>query len=652
MTTQNAVPGDELLGFLELLASKAPTSRIEQWAERLRQEHDDPETVKRIDRANELARLVVNTSPSSPRREEGMAALVETARDLTRPREIDPLLRLVVKRARLLLNLDMAWLALRDSADDHYSVRAADGHISTLTVGLQLPEHEELGERARRHSVPSWSADYLTDARFTHSEEVAEMIRAEGLCSVLAVPLVDENADLGTLYVAARTEHVFRGEEITLMASLGELVSVAVERTRLLETTRNELDALRQNTSDAVHYSRVAHKLHDTHSRLLDLVLRGCGLRTLLREAARELGGTLLLRDNLGNKLCASGRIPEIEDVEHRWISADVSDGEAPFQPLRRIWSCPVSAGQEQLGTLLMRRERQPGEHELRLLSLFAQSVSILLLIQRGTAFAEGQLREELFEDLLNCSWLTPEQYAERARRLSIDLNEPHTVVIARPEGKGLGRAAGWASSYTARRSGLKNVRGDQLVLLLPGSDAAAEGRAVFEELSGLLDHPVTVGAAGPFSGTAALLDTYREAVRCLDALTALGNTGQSAAADELGFLGMLLSDNHDVDSFIRSAIGPVLEYDAAQSTELVRTLQAYLHSGNSPTNAAEALYVHPNTVSRRLERVTTLLGPGWQRPDQLLEIQLALRLHRARHTLRQNDDRVLLTGRSGRSAQ
>ena len=34
---------------------------------------------------------------------------------------------------------------------------------------------------------------------------------------------------------------------------------------------------------------------------------------------------------------------------------------------------------------------------------------------------------------------------------------------------------------------------------------------------------------------------------------------------------------------------------------------------------------VHVNTVSQRLERISALLGPHWQRPDDALELQLAL---------------------------
>jgi DNA-binding PucR family transcriptional regulator len=71
-----------------------------------------------------------------------------------------------------------------------------------------------------------------------------------------------------------------------------------------------------------------------------------------------------------------------------------------------------------------------------------------------------------------------------------------------------------------------------------------------------------------------------------------------------------------------------VLDYDAKRRTDLVGTLQAYFRSGGSPARAAEALGVHVNTVTQRLERVGRLLGKDWSSPERALEVQLALRLH------------------------
>lgn len=79
-----------------------------------------------------------------------------------------------------------------------------------------------------------------------------------------------------------------------------------------------------------------------------------------------------------------------------------------------------------------------------------------------------------------------------------------------------------------------------------------------------------------------------------------------------------------------------MLDYDDQQYTELIRTMEAYFASANSPSRAAESLHVHPNTVSRRLERITEILGEDWQKPTQALQVQLALQLQRTRQALNQ----------------
>jgi DNA-binding PucR family transcriptional regulator len=109
----------------------------------------------------------------------------------------------------------------------------------------------------------------------------------------------------------------------------------------------------------------------------------------------------------------------------------------------------------------------------------------------------------------------------------------------------------------------------------------------------------------------------------------ALGRGDTAGSADELGFFGLLVGEGRDVRSFVTATLGPVLEYDARRRTDLVATLTAYFRGGGSPARAAEALGVHVNTVTQRLDRVGRLLGKDWSTPERALEVQLALRLHR-----------------------
>ncbi|WP_040740335.1 PucR family transcriptional regulator, partial [Nocardia tenerifensis] len=88
-----------------------------------------------------------------------------------------------------------------------------------------------------------------------------------------------------------------------------------------------------------------------------------------------------------------------------------------------------------------------------------------------------------------------------------------------------------------------------------------------------------------------------------------------------------------DVVSFLDNTIGPVTDYDRRRGASLIQTLEAYFATGRSLSNSAKRLHIHVNTMTQRLERITGLLGEGWQEPDRELEVQLALRLHRLRES-------------------
>jgi DNA-binding PucR family transcriptional regulator len=166
-----------------------------------------------------------------------------------------------------------------------------------------------------------------------------------------------------------------------------------------------------------------------------------------------------------------------------------------------------------------------------------------------------------------------------------------------------------------------------------PGDTATGLARRAARHLGTAVHAPVTVGASAPADDLALRPETvataYAEARRCLEALRVLGRSGDGAAAEDFGFLGLLLAGDRDIPGFVDRTIGEVVAYDRRRGTELLRTLDAYFACGMSPARTKDELHVHVNTVAQRLERVGRLLGDDWQSPARALEIQLALRLHR-----------------------
>lgn len=304
-----------------------------------------------------------------------------------------------------------------------------------------------------------------------------------------------------------------------------------------------------------------------------------------------------------------------------------------------------MAAGGELLGALVLRGHRDLDPVDQRTLERAAMVTSLLLLARRSAAEAEQRVRGELLDDLLDARDRDPRLLRERAARLRADLDATHVVLAARIDGpasdadeEAAARRRLWsaASHLAATRQGLAAARDGGTVLLLPlaAPDTATDlARRTARDLGTAVHQPVTVGASAPVTGLAAHPDTvtaaYAEGRRCLDALHLLGRAGDGAAAEDFGFLGLLLAGERDVGAFVGRTIGPVVTYDERRGTELLRTLEAYFACGMSPARTKDALHVHVNTVAQRLERVGRLLGEDWQSPSRALEIQLALRLHR-----------------------
>ncbi|WP_345698339.1 helix-turn-helix domain-containing protein [Kitasatospora terrestris] len=621
---------------LELLASEAPLARFEELLEEARRTcGSSEEELESVGRLRELGLSIRSQSKRRQQREAGLSALVDTARDLAMPYDLDSLLKVITRRARLLLGVDMSYISLPDEEQGYVYVRTSDGHTSTLSVGLKLPQGSGLGSDVLANPSPFWTPDYLADQRINHSPVIDEVVRAEGLHAIMAVPLSHRTRPFGVLYIADRSVRYFTSDEIALMTSLGDLAGVAIEKAKLLEEAGATVSRLELDTSRAEAGLQEVRELADAQQVLLDLALSGTDPHALIREAGRLLASGLRIYASDGTVLSSAGELPDLDEPTVVAAAMDAHTVRLPVPLPDNLWAAAVRAGSTHLGTLMLRPSAAHAAHADRVAQLIAQAVAVPLLLDSSrAATALGHVRDELLDELLATPQRPPQQLAMRAQRIGIDLSRPHVLVIARPEGDSQGKAATWASLYAHRMSGLKRVDNGRAVLLLPGTDPGAAARAVSEELTPLLGTPVTVSSAGPASDPVSVFHAHQEALRCLDAMTSLGSTGRAASARELGFIGVLLSDNHDVDGFIDSTIGPVLDYDQQRFTELARTLGAYFETGNSPTYAAQKLHVHTNTVARRLERISELLGPEWQKPERAFEIQLALRLSRVRRQL------------------
>jgi DNA-binding PucR family transcriptional regulator len=626
--------------FLELLAREAAAVEFEGPLVAARAAGLPAQRLAELERAKLVALRVRALLERRRRREVELSGLYDTASDLAGLRDLDAVLRAIVRRARNLLGTDVAYMTLTDDQRGDTYMRVTDGSISGRFQQLRLPMGAGLGGLVAQTGTPYATANYPDDERFHHTGEIDAGVREEGLVAILGVPLRLGRSVIGVLYAANRSARPFAREEVSLLVSLAAHAAVAIDTARLLAETRAALEELSAANGTIQAHSTSVERAAAAHDRMTALVLRGGGVEDVAAAVTEVLGGALLALDAEGRLLA---RVGEIAEPERAALGEAVAASRTEGRSVRRgsLWYAAVVAGTENLGALVLRPDDELVDADQRILERGALVTALLLLFRRTVAEAEGRVRGELLDDLVARPVRDMEALRDRARRLGIDLDAPHVLVAVGDDpvtgtASARQRVVSWATTYASTRGGLAAARDGRVVLMLPGRDAGGAARAVARDLSRVTGRAMTAGASGPCTEPASLLTAFQEADRCLTALSALGRAGQGASTAELGFVGLLLGavgdrGDRDVTRFLTDTVGPVVDYDARRGTALVKTLEAYFGVGGSLARAAELLHVHVNTVTQRLERVGQLLGPDWQRPGRALEVQLALRLHRLR---------------------
>ncbi|MEU1880537.1 GAF domain-containing protein [Streptosporangium sp. NPDC020072] len=612
--------------FLELLAREASAVEFEGPVLAARSAGADAATLADLEEAKIVALRVRELLRRRARREAELSALFDTAGDLAGLRDLDAVLEAIVRRARQLLGTDAAYMTLHDPDRGDTWMRVTDGSVSAKFRALRLPMGAGLGGLVAQTATPYSTADYFADPRFRHNTDIDDAVVEEGLVAILGVPLKLGGRVIGVLFAANRGVRPFSQDEVVLLGSLAAHAAVAIDNARLLQETRNALEELSETSRLASAHSGAVERAAHAHDRMAGLVLRGGGVEDVAAVVTEVLGGSLVVLDDAGRPI--AGDPGELGEGVTAVIAEAARTSRALGRTVRRgnLLVASVDVGAEPLCTLVLRAAEPVADTDQRILERAALVTALLTLFRRTVAEAEGRVRGELLEDLISRPGM--DGLTERARRVGVDLGAAHVVVVAR-YGDERERAAFWASSHAALNRGLAAQCGDEVVLLLPGEDPGALARRVAAELGAALGRPATAGACGPVRGPGEVAGAHQEARRCADALVALGREGEGAGVAELGFVGLLVGGGRDIEAFLTATVGPVLDYDARRGTALVRTLTAYFGTGCSLSRTAEALHIHVNTVTQRLDRVAQLLGPGWQAPERALEVQLALRLHR-----------------------
>ncbi|MFC6161924.1 helix-turn-helix domain-containing protein [Kribbella jiaozuonensis] len=559
--------------------------------------------------ARDLALRIRAGMDASKKREAELSALVDVARELASARDPGGVLDTIVHRARTLIGTDVAYLTLYDETRGDTYMRATDGSVSAAFQQLRLPLGAGLGGLVAETYKPYWTADYPSDRRFRHTMPIDDAVGEEGLVAICGTPLIVDGAFVGVLFASNRTARPFSRDEVSLLGSLATLAAVTIVQVRAAAETAAALDQLSAAHAGVEHAAAA-------HDRFADIVLSGGDVDAIAAALAELLDVWVVLVDAAGNELAVAGAVP----------------GSVPWQEsesgrLTRIGDCWVvaaTANGERLGALVIGGADDLSGADRRIVERAAVVTALVLLFRRQSAEQSQRAQADLLADVLSGS-ADPRTLTDRLRLLAPNHRHDRLVVAVCRGDHSAVRAR--LSAPLEDRLVLTGPYGGDLVLLFARTTPTGAARDLAEVAKRA---GVTISVTGPAAWGEPLVEVHRQAARLVATMLRLGRTSESATPDGLGVAGLVGASDVDVRSHVHHVLGKVIDYDTQRGTDLIGTLHAYFAAGQSPTRAATSLHIHPNTVQQRLDRVTALLGDGWQSPDRSLDLQVALRLHSA----------------------
>jgi sugar diacid utilization regulator/GAF domain-containing protein len=601
-----------------------------------------------------------------------LATMYTMLADIASQLDIDRLLETIVDRARTLLASDSAYLAEVDEVTRLVTMRVTTGiddpgyKRASIEIGKGLA-----GATAALRRV-MYSNDYMSDARFIHTPDTDANMLREGMRSALAAPLQVGDRVIGVLAVTNHRQTEFSEDDLHLIQSLADGAAIALENARLYEEQKRMVDKLRDLNALTTRQHESLKRSVLIHDRLTELVLHGRDIEAIAERLSILIANPVVVLGRHFNQIAAVGvtgdeaervandleqalslprHAPDLVrlTVERRPIHL------APGAAVGRSWSlivAPIMAGADVLGfVMVIEGPNQFDVVEFQALEQAATVFALAFTREQVVEEVENRLRGDFVNDLI-AGTLAPEEALRRAVRHGLDLTLPYVILMIAPDppaavaptepgqdAVSLRRLENGLHLLLRRRSltAQTTVNGDAVVVLLaiprqPDRDTCGRDTAVAALHRDLLalspGEPTSIGVSRPCQGPGALPGAFREARQALRTGGRLGLRHAVVPFERLGVDRLLgqISDLGELSDYATSALGPILDYDAAHGTDLVTTLHAYLAAGRRQREAAEALGIHINSLNYRLRRIEEIGELSLDDAESCLNLHLALR--------------------------
>ncbi len=214
--------------------------------------------------AQQAARVVQNTWLYEQLRHKArlFESLVNVSQTISSTLNLDDALRAVTQEGCALMGSKICALQLLDTTGNWLVLRACHGAGEAYVNKVPVDVAESLLGVVVRRRKPVQEPNVQTSTRY---QQVGIAI-AEGLVSLLSVPLQFGGHVIGALSVYTGVTHTFSNEEIRILSALADLSAIAIEKAQLHERIVDVEEQLRQSeklSALGLLAAEVAHEIRN-----------------------------------------------------------------------------------------------------------------------------------------------------------------------------------------------------------------------------------------------------------------------------------------------------------------------------------------------------------------------------------------------------
>lgn len=414
-------------------------------------------------------------------------------------------------------------------------------------------------------------------------------------------------------------------------------------------------------------------KIEDFNREVMNIMIQGGGLKEIAKKLYDSIGNSLAIYENLNDscELICDDALDrnKFEKIIHehanlKYVKENNDNGEIckiisrddiGERFLERI-TIPIIIEKIEYGCIFIWFDKKAlTPFDNMLIESYVHIIALEFVKRLALRNMESNYKLDFFDDLLSDNKDRQNRAIEKAKTFNFHKELKHTVIVIllkelHEMDKLTYSKANYAKECISSILFIINrvtryhnekvvyVEKSDRILVLFGSDAAKDDQVIKKEAVSFCErilnevlkkyeaNQLVIGLGRCFGEVGQLWKSYEQAKLIVENFSKANNSS-IIHYDDLGLYRIFSFDGlqSELVEFYSATIKPLVEYDKANNSELVKTIKYYFQCNGNMKKMSEKMFMHYNTIIYRLQKIKDITGMDIEDYNSRLNLEIAL---------------------------